>query len=315
MKRVLILGATGTIGRATTHAFLAAGHDVTCVVRAAAEGLGKARLITSEVTKPGALSAAFADEKYDVMVSCLASRNGAPDDAWAVDCAANLYAFEAAKSAGVGHVILLSAICVQKPMLAFQHAKLKAEKALIDSGLRYSIVRSTAYFKSLSGQIARVKAGKPYLLFGNGTLTACKPISDADLARYMVGCVTDPARHNQVLPIGGPGPAITPLEQGAHLFDLAGTPARYRHVPVWLLNGIIGALGMAGRIVPRLKNAAEFARIAKYYATESMLVWDAEAEAYDADATPSTGQDTLFEHYAGVMRSGEEVDLGAHKVF
>ena len=43
-------------------------------------------------------------------------------------------------------------------------------------------MRPTAFFKSLSGQVERVRGGRPFLLFGDGTLTACKPISDADLA-------------------------------------------------------------------------------------------------------------------------------------
>ena len=72
---------------------------------------------------------------------------------------------------------------MQKPLLEFQRAKLAFEDKLKASGLTWSIVRPTAFFKSLSGQIARVRAGKPFLLFGDGTLTACKPISDDDLGR------------------------------------------------------------------------------------------------------------------------------------
>lgn len=75
--------------------------------------------------------------------------------------------------------VRLSAICVQKPRLAFQHAKLAFEVELQASGLDWTIVRPTAYFKSLSGQVERVRQGKPFLMFGDGTLTACKPISDA----------------------------------------------------------------------------------------------------------------------------------------
>jgi divinyl chlorophyllide a 8-vinyl-reductase len=70
-----------------------------------------------------------------------------------------------AKDTGVKHCVMLSAICVQKPLLAFQHAKLAFENELMHSGLTYSIVRPTAFFKSLSGQLQRVKAGKPYLIF------------------------------------------------------------------------------------------------------------------------------------------------------
>ncbi len=107
---------------------------------------------------------------------------GAPRDAWAIDHRAHVQALAAARAAGVMHMVLLSAICVQKPLLAFQHAKLAFESELVASGLDYSIVRPTAYFKSLSGQIERVQQGKPFLVFGDGRLTACKPISDRETA-------------------------------------------------------------------------------------------------------------------------------------
>jgi len=58
---------------------------------------------------------------------------------------------------GADQFVLLSAICVQKPTLTFQAAKLKFEEALMASGLKYSIVRPTAFFKSLGGQVAPCK--------------------------------------------------------------------------------------------------------------------------------------------------------------
>ncbi len=160
--------------------------------------------------------------------------------------AAHVTALKAAKAAGVSHVVLLSAICVQKPLLAFQRAKLAFEAALIESGVAYSIVRPTAFFKSLSGQIERLKQGKPFLVFGDGELTACKPISDDDLGRYLAECLDDESRRNRILPIGGPGEAITPKQQGEHLFALLDQPPRFRRVPVALLDTIIKVLGTLG---------------------------------------------------------------------
>ena len=48
-----------------------------------------------------------------------------------------------------------------------------------------------------------MKTGKPYVMFGDGQLASCKPISEADLASFMAECVKDPQKANQVLPIGG----------------------------------------------------------------------------------------------------------------
>lgn len=210
---------------------------------------------------------------------------------------------------------MLSAICVQKPVLAFQHAKRAFEAELVASGLDYTIVRPTAFFKSLSGQVERVRRGKAFLVFGDGRLTACKPIGDDDLGAYLADCLDRDARRNRVLPIGGPGEAITPLAQGEHLFALLGRTPRFTHVPVALLDAIVAGLAMPGRWWPALAAKAELARIGRYYATESMLVLDPATGRYDAGATPSTGSQTLFDHYARLIRGEATSERGDHAVF
>lgn len=314
MTRILVLGATGTIGRAVVAAALAAGRGVDCLLRPHHAGGGHGLPVGARLHF-GTVAEALAAGGVEAVISCMASRTGAPADAWAVDHAGTVAAVEAARAANVGQFVLLSAICVQRPKLAFQHAKLAAEAALAGSGLSYSIVRPTAYFKSLSGQVARLRAGKPFLIFGDGRLTACKPVSDGDLARYMLGCLEDPARWNRVLPIGGPGPAITPAEQGALLFDALGVAPCYRRVPVRLMDGIVGALALGGRVSARLSGKAELARIGRYYATESMLVLDPATGRYDADATPETGTETLADFYGRLARGEVAADLGDHAVF
>ena len=310
-----MLGATGTIGRAVTRALVKRGCDVVCFGRAgtAVEG---ATVRTIDVTDPAAWAGdALAGARFDALISCLASRTGVPDDAWAIDHDAHLNALAAAQQAGVGHFILLSAICVQKPQLAFQRAKLAFETALIASGMRYSIVRPTAFFKSLSGQIERVRQGRPFLIFGDGRLTACKPISDSDLAEYIIGCIDNDSRWNRILPIGGPGEAITPRQQGEALFALLGRPAKFRSVPVAWLDGVIAGLAVLGRIIPSLAAKAELARIGRYYATESMLVLEPRSDRYDAAATPSTGTETLFDFYQKVLNGTASPERGDHAVF
>jgi divinyl chlorophyllide a 8-vinyl-reductase len=308
--KVLLAGSSGTIGRAVLARLLAEGHEVTCLVRPG--GHTPDSVARSEVDLTNGALDPRTLEGIEAVVSCMASRSGAPADAWAVDHAAHLTLLRAAQSAGVGQFVLLSAICVQKPLLEFQRAKLAFEAALQASDLRHAIVRPTAFFKSLSGQVARVQAGKPFLLFGDGRLTACKPISDRDLADYIVGCLTNPNRAG-ILPIGGPGPAITPREQGEMLFHMTGQPPKFRSLPVGVMDAIIGALSLAGQVVPSLRAKADFARIGRYYATESMLVWD--GTRYDADATPEFGTDTLRDHYAALLRGEATADLGDHAVF
>jgi divinyl chlorophyllide a 8-vinyl-reductase len=303
------VAATGTIGRATARALVARGHEVVCFVRPSADkardhlaDLAGTEIRFGNVTEPASIERdGFRSERFDTLVSCLASRTGSPRDAWAVDHGANMGLLGVARALEVEHFVLLSAICLQKPNLAFQHAKIAFEEALIASGLPYTIVRPTAFFKSLSGQVARVQGGKSWLLFGDGQLTSCKPISDNDLAAYLASCVEDVTLRNRVLAIGGPGPAITPREQADALFAMLGQAPRYRHVPLWLMDTVVAALATFGRVAPSMRDKAEFARIGRYYATESMLVFDSHTGRYDEEATPSTGTETLFGHYAALV--------------
>lgn len=313
-KSVLLLGATGTIGRATANALVAAGYKVTAPVRPGSDAAAMAFAFPSTMTQTALLSM-MTEHACEAVISCVASRSGVPSDARAIDYDLNSAALSAATNAGVNQFILLSAICVQKPKLAFQQAKLAFEAELQAAPLTWSIVRPTAFFKSLSGQLNRLRAGKPFLLFGDGELTACKPISNDDLGRYLVQCLTDTNLQNRILPIGGPGPAITPRAQGEILFEALGQTPRFKHVPVAMMSAIVAGLSIAGRVSSRLRDKAELARIGRYYATESMLVWDDATGRYDADATPEFGSETLADHYKRLATEDVAGDRGEHAVF
>ncbi len=324
-----MFGATGYIGQVVVRELLDHGHEVVCFSRPQAGIGGRLDIREVEQILQGAevrfgdvcqnhslKQDAFKQEQFDAVISCLTSRSGGINDAWKIDYQANSDILKLAKQSGTKQFILLSAICVQKPRLAFQHAKLKFEQELINSGLTYSIVRPTAFFKSLSGQVEAVKKGKPFIVFSNGELTACKPISEKDLANFMIDCLTEAAKQNKTLPIGGPGEALTPLQQGQLLFELCNKPPKFRHVPSWLFNAIIPLLQGLSFLVPALKDKAEFARIGHYYASESMLLFNDTTQAYDADSTPSYGKDSLRDHYQRLLNEGMDgQELGDHSLF
>ena len=323
----MLAGATGYIGRAVAAELRVREYPVTAIVRehpskerpdsaAVGQALRGLEQRHIELTDPAAAARGLEQLDFDVVVSCLASRNGVGPDAWAVDYQANLNLLAAAKRRGVRHFVLLSAICVQRPKLAFQQAKLAFEQQLVASGIPYSIVRPTAFFKSLAGQIGRVRQGKPFLLFSDGSKTACKPIGERDLARYIADCLRDSSLHNRVLPIGGPGDAVTPRQQGELLFELAQLEPRFRSVPVAMFDVALALLSPLARVSSRFEAKAELARIGRYYATESMLLWDEDRGAYDADATPAYGEESLREFYARVLREGlAGQSLGDHRIF
>jgi divinyl chlorophyllide a 8-vinyl-reductase len=107
-------------------------------------------------------------------------------------------------------------------------------------------------------------------MFGDGKLCACTPISEADLALYIADCVVEPELANQVLPIGSPGKALTPVEQGEMLFRIVGRDPNVIKVPIQLMHGIIGFLGLLSKAFPALGDSVDFGKIGRYYAAESM---------------------------------------------
>jgi len=328
-KRVFVVGATGYIGKFVVRELVARGYDVVSFSRERS-GVGasttadetRRELKGSEVrfgdvSNPDSLvKQGICGEHFDVVVSCLTSRTGGVKDAWNIDYQATRNVLDAALLAGASQFVLLSAICVQKPLLEFQRAKLKFEEELQRSGLIYSIVRPTAFFKSIAGQVEAVRKGKPYVMFGNGELTACKPISEADLARFMADCLEDASKQNRILPIGGPGKAISAREQGEMLFELLGREPKFKNMPIRMFDVIIPVLSFLSKIFPKLEDKAEFARIGKYYCSESMLVLNPHTGKYDADMTPSYGSDTLRDFYTRALKEGlSGQELGDHAMF
>lgn len=316
---VLIAGATGYVGSALLHHTLDRDYDVTALIRKNSElpqwqDHPRVRLYRADFTDPFWASGL---PHHDAVISCIASRQGGVSDAWAVEYEANHQLLQWAQDVGVARFILLSAICVQKPRLEFQRAKIAFEQELLASEglLDPTVIRPTAFFKSLSGQISRVSRGKPFLVFDGGRNTACKPISTRDLAQFMLDRLEDSASHGKVLPIGGPGPAITPWEQAELLARLCGRKPAVRSISSRWFDGAEVMLNTAAGISSWSRDKAEFARIAKYYATESMLVWDTDKSRYDEAATPETGSDTLRDFYQDVITRATSLDSSHHRLF
>ncbi|MCK0100024.1 NAD(P)H-binding protein [Qipengyuania sp. S6317L1] len=301
---IAVAGASGTIGRAVVRALADDGRATLALMRRGPETDNTHDRVMIDTVPAGdrqKLAQSLRHKGVRTVISCMASRSGSPKDARAVDYRANLDLLKAAEEAGVEHFILLSAICVQRPHLAFQRAKLAFEAELIASSLAHTIVRPTAFFKSLSRQVERVRKGKPFLLFGNGELTRCKPISDNDLARFIVGCIDDPEARGAVLPIGGRGPAITLKEQGELLFAAAGMEPKFRSVPVWLFGLFASGFSLGAWASDWFAQKAEYARIARYYATQSMLLLDPRTGEYSDEATPEFGEERLVDHYRDLI--------------
>ena len=276
---MLLIGASGYIGQHVAKNLLEQGYIPICPLRTHNQSVNRMNLRPEQapvwdITCESSINKVF-NQNPDIstVISCIASRTGGIRDSWMVDFELNKSIISAAKRFHVRKFVLLSAICVQKPVLNFQLAKLAFEKELKLSGLDYTIVRPTSFFKSLSGQIDRVRKGKKFILFDTGENTRTKPISENDLAQFIVQSVDNKAMRNQTISIGGPGPVFTQKDLGAILFKLLNKQPRYLKFPSNIFKILAILMTPLGVISKRIRDKAEFLKIAHYYATVSMLVW------------------------------------------
>jgi divinyl chlorophyllide a 8-vinyl-reductase len=315
-KTVVIAGATGYIGRAVVRESVARGYKTIALVRSLTkiqtpegkalygEAFEGAEVVQMDVEDVDALTKFMThlDEPVDTVVSCLASPIGTKREAYAIDYQATLNCLNAGRDERVKarHFVLLSAFCVQKPLLQLQQAKLKFEAELqAQSDLSWSIVRPTAFFKSVSGQLDGIQQGNPYVLFGDGKVTRCNPICENELAQFMLNSMTDTSKQNKIMNIGGPDEPLTNHKLGELMFQAIGVEPKFVYAPTWIFDSIIQPLQVLATVFKSeaLEDAAEYGRIGKYYAVEDMLTVKPE-EKY--------GQVTMLEHYNKIASKGQD---------
>lgn len=186
--KIVIIGGTGLIGSKTAPRLRKQGHEViaaspnTGVNTITGEGLAGA-LNGAEVVIDLANSPSFAD-KAVLEFFQVSGRN--------------LMAAE--KAAGVRHHVALSIIGTDRlPDSGYLRAKVAQEKIITESGIPYTIVRSTQFFEFLGGIAQEGTAGDTARL-STGFL---QPIASDDVADFMTEAALA-APVNGIIEISGP---------------------------------------------------------------------------------------------------------------
>ena len=333
--RVIVAGASGYIGRSVVRELVSRGISCAAVVRTTDlsnitnKFLQGSDIIECDVLDPLQTEKVLLDYQPTAAICCLASRSGVKRDAYAVDYQGGKNILDAlmlssklrSNNKNRCHYTLLSAYCCGKPLLQFQFAKLKLEenvKQNIDY-VSHSIVRPTAFFKSLDGQIESVRKGNPILYFGDGKCSA-NAISEVDLAKFIVDCALKPKEMDmldETRDIGGPDvPPITKLQQGNMIYDALNIDEDKRSfvsIPLGIFDVLINTFTFFEKafdlfklesLTEKLGDAAELARIVKYYASEPMV-------ATDYSKKQVQGTTRLRDHFKAIADRGgllEEVD-------
>eukprot|EP00956_Cyclotella_meneghiniana_P005972 scaffold7802_cov71-Cyclotella_meneghiniana.AAC.7 len=324
-KTAIVAGATGYIGRAVVRECISRGYHTVSLVRNTTSASKDDALIGSSLVQCNvvdeeelnkivteiangkhlmlASSSTTQPPPIDLLVSCLASPSGIESEVYSIDYSATLSFLNAGRTNNARHFVLLSAFCCRNPVLKLQQAKLKFESQLASqSDMSYSIVRPTAFFKSVSGQFESISKGNSYVLFGDGEVTHCNPICERDLATYMCDCALETykeARWNRILNIGGPDEPLSNRQLAEMMFQSIGKPPKFVYVPTQIFDVSIGMIEVIAKNFPSQKweDVLETAKIGKYYAVEDMLTTN-ENEKF--------GKRKMMDHFEQIAREGQD---------
>ncbi|POX55987.1 nucleoside-diphosphate sugar epimerase [Streptomyces sp. Ru71] len=185
MTTILVTGGTGTLGRLVAERLRADGHEVRVLSRST-------RPYAVDLRQGGpALDAAV--QGVDTIVHCASSPRGGDEQA-----AGHLIA--AARRAGVGHLVYISIVGVDRVPFGYYRSKLAVERLVEESGLGWTILRATQ-FHDLVVQLLQTLAKSPVMLVPAGV--SDQPIEVAEVADRLAELALG-APAGRVADMGGP---------------------------------------------------------------------------------------------------------------
>ena len=182
-RTILVTGATGTLGTPTTAGLRAAGHDVRALSRRTGPGL-----VTGDLLSGEGMAAALAG--VGTVVHLATGKD---------DVRATRTLLDAARTAGVGHVVLISIVGIDDIPLGYYRKKRVVEQLVSESGLPHTILRATQFHAF----VARLFTAQRLLPVVLAPAFEVQPIAAEEVAQRLVELAEAPPT-GRVPDIGGP---------------------------------------------------------------------------------------------------------------
>src|ERR1039458_6879215 len=220
----LMVGATGLVGGEICRRLAAQQKPVRALVRPT----GGAELATGDLKDPASIQAACAGATAVLSTASSVLSRQPGDTIDGVDRLGQLQLIEAAASAGVKHFVYVSFSPMAEDF-ALQRAKREVERALIESGMTYTILRPTFFMEIwLSPALGFDVAARRARIYGTGE-NPISWISFPNVAEFAVRSLDTAAARNATFTLGGPE-AIAPLQVVRIFEELGGAPFTVEYV-------------------------------------------------------------------------------------
>ena len=312
---LLIVGATGTLGRQVARRAIDEGYKVRCLVRSPKKAAflkeWGAELVRGDLCKPETLPAALSD--VTAVIDAATSR---PTDSLTikeVDWDGKVSLIQAAKAAGVERFIFFSILDADKyPNVQLMEIKRCTEVFLEESGLNYTILRLAGFMQGLIGQY-----GIPILekqpVWVTGTSSPIAYMDTQDIAKFAIRALSVPETEKQAFPVVGT--RAWSAEEIINLCErLSDREAKVTRMPIGLLRTVQSCL----RFFQWGWNVADRLAFTEVLASGKALNAEAMDEVYtifglDKQET-TTLEAYLQEYFSRIMKKLKELDYEKAKI-
>ena len=203
--QVLVIGATGTLGRQIARQALDAGHQVRCMVRSPRKAAflqeWGCELTRGDLLQPDSVD--YALEGQEAVIDAATARANDPGSSYDIDWQGKLNLLNACERAGVKRFVFVSLLDAGKhrdvPLMDIKHC---TEQALMDSDLDYTILRCVAFMQGLISQIA-IPVLENQTVWVSGTPTPIAYMNTQDVARFAVAALVRSETVRGAFPVVG----------------------------------------------------------------------------------------------------------------
>ncbi len=255
---VLVIGATGYVGRYLVTGLAAAGHSVRALVRSREKAVAPgaygapaldgavSEWVEREITEPGAANGVC--EGVTRVVSALGvTRQSA--DPWDVDFRGNLSVLQDAGRHGVESFLYVNVMHVWSGRSMIMRSKAAFCAALEQSSLRHQLINPSGYFSDISEFLNMARHG--LVVLPPNPSVKVQPIHGEDLASFCIGKLE---QESGSWDIGGPD-VLTYREIAEGAFRALDKPARTLTAPQAV---VTAGVAVASRVGRRPRDLAEF---------------------------------------------------------
>merc|ERR1712176_323280 len=233
---MLVVGATGTLGRQVVKKALDDGYEVRCLVRARERPADFLRdwgaiVVNGDLTKPESLPSALVG--VHTVVDCATGR---PEESVKeVDWEGKVALIQSCQAMKIQKYVFFSIFkCDQHPDVPLMGIKHSTEKFLEESGIDYTVIRLCGFMQAIINQYA-VPILEEKSVYGTDDQTKIAYMDTTDIARLTLAALQKESLSKKVVTFAGPQ-AFT-VQQVIGLCErYAGADAKVSKVPLWQLS-------------------------------------------------------------------------------